>query len=123
MATKSERMHEILERLGSIGGVKASSVISSDGIPMLDIMPSGVDSNTFAAMVASMLGSAETALKSLGSKAFDKVIAESAEVRVIAVKAGDNAILSVMVDPNTNYGLVLLEAKKSADSIAKIINE
>lgn len=123
MATKLDSLKAVLEHLGTIGGIKASSVISVDGIPMASLIPSGINENTFAAMLASMVGSAETALKSLGSKSFERVIAESGDTRVVAIKAGDNAILSIMLDPNSNYGLILLEAKKAADQIATIINQ
>ena len=123
MSTKVETLKGVLERLGTIGGIKASSIISADGIPMVLLIPSGINENTFAAMLASMVGSAETALKSLGSKSFERVIAESSDTRVVAIKAGENAILSIMLDPSSNYGLILLEAKKAADEIAGIISQ
>ncbi len=124
MATKSEQLRAVLEHLGTIGGIKASAVISSDGLPILPLMPEGVDPNTFAAMLASMVGSAETALKALGARnTLDRVVAESKDVRVIAVEAGSNAILTVMIDPSTNYGLVLIEAKKASDQIAEIMKQ
>ena len=68
MATKSEQLKSVLQHLSTVGGIKASAVISANGLPMVSLMPEDVDPNTFAAMLASMVGSAETALKSLGSK-------------------------------------------------------
>jgi predicted regulator of Ras-like GTPase activity (Roadblock/LC7/MglB family) len=122
MATKSDALRLVLEGLGNVGGIRASAIISVDGLPMVSLMPQDVDPNNFAAMLASMVGAAETALKSLGSKnILDRVVAESKDVRVIAVKAGEDTILTIMIDPNTNYGLVLLEAKKASDEIAKIM--
>ncbi len=122
MATKSESLKIVLEGLGNVGGIKASAVISVDGLPIVSLMPQDVDPNNFAAMLASMVGAAETALKSLGSKnILDRVIAESRDIRVVAVKGGEDAILTIMIDPSTNYGLVLLEAKRASDQIAKIM--
>ena len=122
MATKSESLKIVLEGLGNVGGIKASAVISVDGLPIVSLMPQDVDPNNFAAMLASMVGAAETALKSLGSKnILDRVIAESRDIRVVAVKGGEDAILTIMIDPSTNYGLILLEAKKASDQIAKIM--
>lgn len=124
MTTKSESLRMVLENLGNVGGIKASAVISVDGLPIVSLIPQDVDPNNFAAMLASMVGAAETALKSLGAKnIIDSVIAESRDIRVIAVKAGEDAILTVMVDPATNYGLIRLEAKRSSDQIAKIMKE
>ncbi len=124
MATKSESLRIALENLGNVGGIKASAVISADGLPMVSLMPQDVDPNNFAAMLASMVGAAETALKSLGSKnILDRVTAESRDIRVVAVKAGEDAILTIMIDPTTNYGLILLEAKRTSDQIAKIMKE
>ena len=123
MATKSEALKLVLEGLGSVGGIKASAIISIDGLPMVSQIPEGVDPNNFSAMIASMVGAAQTALKSLGSKSIDRVIAESREIRVVAVQAGEDAILAIMMDPTTNYGLVLLEAKRASDQIAKVMKE
>ncbi len=124
MATKSEQLKGVLQRLSTVGGIKASAVISANGLPMVSLMPEDVDPNTFAAMLASMVGSAETALKSLGAKnTLDRVVAESKDIRVVAVQAGTDAILTIMIDPNTNYGLILLESKKASDEIAGIMSQ
>ena len=124
MATKSEQLKSVLQRLSTVGGIKASAVISSNGLPMVSLMPEDVDPNTFAAMLASMVGSAETALKSLGAKnTLDRVVAESKDIRVVAVQAGTDAILTIMIDPNTNYGLILLESKKACDEMATIMKQ
>ncbi|EFD92590.1 MAG: Roadblock/LC7 family protein [Candidatus Parvarchaeum acidophilus ARMAN-5] len=124
MATKSDQLKSILQRLSTVGGIKASAVISANGLPMVSLMPEDVDPNTFAAMLASMVGSAETALKSLGSKnTLDRVVAESKDIRVVAVQAGTDAILTIMIDPNTNYGLILLESKKASDEIATVMKQ
>jgi predicted regulator of Ras-like GTPase activity (Roadblock/LC7/MglB family) len=110
--------------LSTVGGIKASAVISSNGLPMVSLMPEDVDPNTFAAMLASMVGSAETAIKSLGAKnTLERVVAESKDIRVVAVQAGEDAILTIMIDPNTNYGLILLESSKASTEIAGIMKQ
>ena len=102
MATKSEQLKSVLQRLSTVGGIKASAVISANGLPMVSLMPEDVDPNTFAAMLASMVGSAETAIKSLGAKStLEGVVAESKDIRGVAVQAGTDAILTIMIDPNT----------------------
>ncbi len=124
MATKSESMSMILEKLGEVGGIKASAVISADGLPIVHRIPQDIDPNNFAAMMASMVGAAEEALKYLGSKnIFDTIFAESKDIRVVAIKAGENAILTVMTDPNANYGLIKMYAKRSADEIAAVLKD
>ncbi|MCL4399273.1 roadblock/LC7 domain-containing protein [Candidatus Parvarchaeota archaeon] len=122
MPTKSESIKLILESLSRTGGVRASAVISTNGLPIVNNIPESVDPNTFAAMLASMVGAAETALRALGSKnALDRVVSESKDVQVTAVKAGEDAILAIMTDPAVNWGLILLEARRSAEQIAQIL--
>ncbi len=124
MTTKSELIKQVLDHLNNVGGIRASAVISADGLPMVSSMPEDVNPNTFAAMLASMVGSAETALKSIGSRnVLERVVAESKDVRVVAVQAGPDAILTIMIDPSTNYGLILLEAKKASDDIEKVMKQ
>jgi predicted regulator of Ras-like GTPase activity (Roadblock/LC7/MglB family) len=124
MATKSEALRTVLEHLNTIGGIKASAVISADGLPIMSLIPGEIDANTFAAMLASMVGAAEAAIKAIGAKnILERVVAESKDIRVIAVRAGEDAILTIMIDPNVNYGLILLEAKKASDQISIVMKQ
>ncbi|MCL5016791.1 MAG: roadblock/LC7 domain-containing protein [Candidatus Parvarchaeota archaeon] len=126
MATKAEELRTVLDSLSRVGGIKASAVISADGLPIVPSMPENVDPNTFAAMIASMMGAAETALKSLGSSNVLKgVNAESDDATVVAVQAGADAILAMMVDPKaaSNYGLIRIEANRASKEIARIMAE
>jgi predicted regulator of Ras-like GTPase activity (Roadblock/LC7/MglB family) len=121
--SKQDDLRNVLEKLNSVGGIKASAILYANGIPILPLMPQSVDANTFCAMVGSMVAAANEALSALGSRPEDleTVIAEAANQRILAVKVGGEAILSVLVDKSAQTGLILLELNKAAKAIASIL--
>ena len=119
--TKKDALASILKSLNSIGDVEGSAVVTRDGLLIDSDISSDVDSETFAAMSATMFGAAETALMELDKGMVDKVMIESKEAKVIAIGAGTNAILVLMVNAKANLGLVFVESKKAAKKIEKVI--
>jgi predicted regulator of Ras-like GTPase activity (Roadblock/LC7/MglB family) len=53
---------ETLNAFKAVGGVVASAVVTRDGLLVSSDITTGVDAETFAAMSASMVGAAETAM-------------------------------------------------------------
>ncbi len=119
--TKKDKLSNILKNINSMGGVEGSAVVTRDGLLIESDISSNVDSETFAAMSATMFGAAETALMELDKGMVDNVMIESKEAKVMVTGAGSNAILVLMVSAKINIGLVFVEIRKAASKIEKII--
>ncbi len=119
--TKKAALSDILRYLNSIGDVEGSAIITRDGLLIVSEMTDSIDSETFAAMSATMFGAAETALMELDRGIVERVMVESKEAKIVAMGAGSNAILVVMVSPRSNLGLIFVEAKKAAAKIEKLM--
>jgi hypothetical protein len=74
--SKKDRLLRILKGLSSIGDVDGSAIVTRDGLLIASDLPSDVDSETFAAMSATMIGAAETAVGELKKGTVERVIAE-----------------------------------------------
>lgn len=121
MATTKEMLEKLLGDLKKIGDIEASAVVSRDGLLMVADIPQNINAETFAAMNATMVGAAETMISEMKKGVPDRVIAESAEAKVIATGAGSKALLVVMTSPDTQLGLVLVEMGKIVEKIRDLL--
>lgn len=118
---KSEILSAILRKINGISDVEGAAIVTRDGLLIVSEISSSVDSETFAAMSATMFAAAETALSELKKGGVERVLVESKETKLVLVGAGETAILILMVNPISNIGLVLVEVKKAAAKIKKAI--
>jgi len=119
--TKKDKLLGILKGLSAIGDIEGSAIVTRDGLLIASDLPRDVDADTFAAMSATMLGAAETAVSELKRGIVERVIAEGKQAKLIAKGAGSSAVLVSMVRADANLGLVLVEMGKASEKIEKEI--
>lgn len=110
-----------LHELKKIGGVDSSAVVTRDGLLVASGISEGVDAETFAAMSATMVGAAETAMGEVGAGNPERVIVESKTVKIISMGAGPKTLLIVLTESDAQLGLVLLKMSETAEKIAKLL--
>ncbi len=121
MTDTIELIDKVLSDLKKSGGVEACAAVSRDGLLIRSIMQKEQFAESFAAMSATMLGAAETASTELRKGVPNRVIVESEQGRLIAVGAGNKALLVVIVSPETGLGLILLELDKAAKKLKELL--
>ncbi|UZE92339.1 MAG: roadblock/LC7 domain-containing protein [Methanosarcinales archaeon] len=114
-------LEKVLTDLRRTGDIEASAIVSRDGLLMASDIAEGIHAETFAAMSATMLGAAETAISELNKGIPDRVIVESKKGKVITTGAGPKALLVVMTPPEAGLGLILVEMEKAADKAKKLL--
>lgn len=121
MTTTKELLEKILRDLKTTGDVEASAVVSRDGLLMASDIPREIHGETFAAMSATMLGAAETAINELKRGVVNRVIVESKQAKIIASGAGEKALLVIMTRPEAGLGLILIEMEKACGKIGNVV--
>ncbi|MDY6964930.1 MAG: roadblock/LC7 domain-containing protein [Halobacteriota archaeon] len=121
MPTIAELLGKILSDLKKTGEINGCATISRDGLLMASDIPSDIDGGTFAAMSATMLGTAETATSELVRGIADRVIVESSGGKIIVSGAGSSALLVCTTPPDANLGLVLVEMARTSEKIKKVL--
>lgn len=119
--TKREELEDTLAGLKRIGDVEASAIVSRDGLLMASNIPQSVMAETFAAMSATMLGAAETAVSELKRGVVERVIAESKDTKIITMGAGPKALIVIMATPAASLGIILVEMGKASDRIKELL--
>lgn len=120
---KKEELKKMLDELNKISGVHASAIVSRDGLIISASLPEDVDQETVAAMSATLAGTAEQVCAELKSGLFERTIIEGTEGNIISIGAGPLAILISLTSPDAKLGLVLIEMKRVADKVKKILEE
>ena len=115
--SKKDRLMGILKGLSSVGDIDGSAIVTRDGLLIASDLPRDLDAETFAAMSATMIGAAETAVGELKKGTINRVIAEGKNTKLIAGGAGPSAVLVSMVNPEANLGLVLVEMGKASEKV------
>ncbi|NOZ81623.1 MAG: hypothetical protein GXO63_00525 [Candidatus Micrarchaeota archaeon] len=119
---KKEALDRILKELNETSpDIKASLIARVDGLLIHSRLVHGMDGRSLAAMTATIVGTAQTISKEIEQGKLKQVIVDSENGKLISINVGKIAILSCLVSPSANLGLVLLEMSKAAEKIKKEI--
>jgi len=121
MSNTKEVLKSLLMEFNRSAGAIASALVTRDGILISSVLPEGIDAEAFAAMTATMMGAAETAFSELKAGAAERVIVEGSRVKIVAIGAGENAILVTMASSDAALGLILHQMKKFGEKVKKIL--
>jgi predicted regulator of Ras-like GTPase activity (Roadblock/LC7/MglB family) len=119
---REEMILSVLSDLnGSSADITASAVISTDGLIVASLLPANLDEDRVGAMSAAMLTLGDRSSTELGCGALEQVMVKGKEGYILMTHAGADAVLSVLARPSAKLGLIFLDARRAAESIAKLI--
>ncbi|MDD4906663.1 MAG: roadblock/LC7 domain-containing protein [Methylobacter tundripaludum] len=119
---RADMLTSVLTELnGTSADIQASGVISTDGLMMASVLPAGLDEDRVGAMSAAMLSLGDRTAKELARGTLKQVLIKGALGYVLMTYAGEEAVLTVMAKPNAKLGLIFLDVKRAAESIADLL--
>lgn len=119
---RADMLSSILSELnGSTADIEASAVLSTDGLVMASMLPAGMDEDRVGAMSAAMLSLGDRTSKELARGKLEQVLVKGNSGYVLLTYAGSEAVLTTLCKPNARLGLIFLDVKRAAESLAKII--
>ncbi len=119
---RSEQLNAILSDLnGSTTDIEASAILSNDGLVMAAMLPGGMDEDRVGAMSAAMLSLGDRISSELQRGTLEQVLIKGDHGYVLMTHAGNEAVVTVLAKSETRLGLIFLDIKRAAQSIAKII--
>jgi uncharacterized protein len=119
---RADMLTSILTELnGTSADIEASGVISTDGLMMASVLPAGLDEDRMGAMSAAMLSLGDRTAQELARGNLEQVLIKGAKGYVLMIYAGQEAVLTVMAKPNAKLGLIFLDVKRAAESIAELL--
>ncbi len=106
---------------GTSADIEASAVISTDGLMMAALLPSGMDEDRVGAMSAAMLSLGDRTSRELARGSLEQVLVKGDKGYVLMTYAGENAVLTVLTKSNARLGLIFLDVKRAAEAVSKLV--
>ena len=116
-----EKMNAILRdlRLG-LQEIEAAVLISSDAMALASDIADEADEEMIGALSASVLSMGERAARDLKRGVLEQVYIKGDQGYLLLVHCGPDALLSLLVKPEAKLGVVFMEAKRTAEDLAKL---
>ncbi len=106
---------------GTSADIEASGLVSTDGLMMAAVLPQGMDEDRVGAMSAAMLSLGDRTSQELARGSLEQVLIKGDKGYVLMIQAGVDAVLTVLAKPQSKLGLIFLDVKRSAESIAELV--
>lgn len=107
--------------MGNTADLEASAIISADGFPLAWVMDESVDTGRFGAMCASLLALADRAASEIDRGDLRQVLINGSKGTMLLVHTGEDGVLAVAAKQSANLGMVLLEARRTAEKVRGIL--
>jgi predicted regulator of Ras-like GTPase activity (Roadblock/LC7/MglB family) len=122
MSTKAKSLEEVLRELEiAVPQIQAAAIVSVEGLPIASALPGDVDETMIAAMTAAMLSLGERAAAELNKGELEQVYIKGRDGYVVAMGAGNNAVLTLSATKDAKLGMIFLEMERAAKKIAKLV--
>lgn len=96
-------------------------LVSRDGFCLINKCPRLSRPETFSAMTAVLVGSAETAMLELGQKAALRTISEEGNTRVVAAAVNEELLIVAISETSLPLQNVVTAVEDCSNAVAKIV--
>ncbi|MCB1034492.1 MAG: roadblock/LC7 domain-containing protein [Acidobacteria bacterium] len=122
MNTRAETIQHTLRSLvTNTPDVEGAAVVSADGLVVASVLAAEVDEDRVSAMAAAMLALGERTARELGRGQLEQVYVKGAQGYIVLMGAGPENVLEAIAGPGAKLGMVLLDMKRAAAELAKVI--
>ena len=119
---REDLLTSVLNELnGTSADIEASAIISIDGLMIAAALPQTLDEDRVGAMSAAMLSLGGRTSRELARGELEQVLIKGHDGFVLMTHAGEEAVVTVLAKPKAKLGLIFLDVKRAAESIAKLL--
>ncbi len=120
--SRSEQMvARLVDMQRSTPDIEASAVVSVDGLTIASALPTNVEEDRVSAMSAAMLSLGERIAAELGREGLEQVYIQGDQGHVFVFAVGSEAVLTVLCRKQAKLGMVLLDMRRAAEDLAKLV--
>jgi predicted regulator of Ras-like GTPase activity (Roadblock/LC7/MglB family) len=121
--TKKEKLDDVLTGLMQVGQIKASCIVSKEGLLINARTPPDVDARIFSALCSTIIGAAEAASGQMNTGTVAQISVKTEKGTIVLLPAGIKAILTVLTEPEAQLGLIFFEMETRAAQVDEILKE
>lgn len=120
--SKPERLNAALVALrSSLPELRGALIATADGLPIAQSFSDNTDANRVAAMAATALGLGKRINDTLGTGSLSEMSVSGLQGQVFIYSVGAKGVLAVVTPAGMNLGLLHMEARDAAQTIASIL--
>ncbi|MCL7413634.1 MAG: roadblock/LC7 domain-containing protein [ANME-2 cluster archaeon] len=123
VATKKEKLDQVLTKFMQVGQVKAVGIVSVEGLLITSIMPPDMNQRIVGALCSTIIASAETASSQMGTGAVSEVSVKTEHGILMLKPAGEKALLFALAEVEAQFGLITLEIEIRGKQVQDILEE
>lgn len=121
--TKKELLDDVLGCLLQVGQIKASCIVSKEGLLINARTPPDVDDRIFSALCSSIMGAAEAASNQMTKGSICEISLNTGKGTIVLIPAGPKAILIALTEIDAQIDLILIEMESQAKQVENILQE
>jgi predicted regulator of Ras-like GTPase activity (Roadblock/LC7/MglB family) len=122
MPTPFEQMQQTLKTLvANTPDLEGAATVSLDGLILASVLPAGTDEDRVSAMAAALLSLGERTAEELQRGTLEQVYVKGDSGYIILMQAGEEAVLEVIAGQGAKLGMVLLDMKRAAQEILRVL--
>ncbi|MFX0163188.1 MAG: roadblock/LC7 domain-containing protein [Candidatus Hodarchaeota archaeon] len=114
-------MGELLNELERRSEVKASAIVSREGLMMASKLPGDIDEDAISAMSAGMLSLGTRVGNILKCGEIEQIIIKGAEGITITMDAGPEAVLILIAPADAKLGMIFFDVKITVEGIKELL--
>jgi len=117
-----EKVRHALATLVGRPDVAGAALVSGEGLLVASQLPDGADGEAVAALAASLLRDAAQLAHSVGRRAPERLVFDSADGLFLACALGQGAVLLVLAQPDAPGGALLFHLRQQHASLAALLH-
>ncbi len=122
MPTRADVMQQVLRNLvTNTPDLEGAAVVSTDGLTVASVLPAGTDEDRVSAMAAALLSLGERTASELDRGELEQIYVKGGNGYIVLMRAGSESVLEAIAGPAAKLGMVLLDMKRAAQELAKIL--
>lgn len=118
----SDQLYSLLDKYCcSVGGVLGAGISTTSGLEISSNFNKIADSKTAHAVSSCLYNQSQHAVNKLGLKGFNTNITYTDEGIIALRKVNNNAVIMVLMKPDANVGLVLVEMENFMHNVRELL--
>ena len=117
-----QQIGEVLGSLRRLPGVEGAALARRDGVMVSQLLPRTSDTRRVASISAGLVGTSDMAAEEIGRREASHTIVATLEGDIVVRKVGEEHVLTVILRPEANLGLVLLHIGRASEELKLILN-
>jgi len=122
MSDRADQIQKVLQELvNGILDLEGAAMVTTDGLTLASALPNGSDEDRVSAMAAAILSMGERTAAELKRGTLEQVIVKGNGGYVVLMQAGPESVLEAISGSAAKLGMVLLDMKRAAAELARLV--